>query len=170
MSAADAGQISAIEIAQAEAYGWRGRSLSVFARGEHAISQTLLHMHEHLAQGAKPKLQHLPGQRSDTLAKAVAGLNLTKKQAEGLVDCLDRWRALERERNFLAHGIQKIAIDAAGDWVCILDMTVFRSDSATEERLTLTKEEAIALTVEFETVFKILSAKLGMLRSIMTKA
>ena len=170
MNAADPQHFGQVEIAQSEVYSWRGRYLAIFARGEEVISRTLVSLNDCCDGKAKPKLLHLPSQRSDALGKALPHLTLTKKQQDGVSASLLAWRKLESTRNFVVHGSQKVALDSQGHWVCILDMTVMRANSATHDRLTICKDEGLKLIVELERTYQMLSTSLGMLRSVAERA
>ena len=141
---------------------WRGRCLNLFARGELAVLRTLEVGRE---SGLISKIPHLAGQRIAALQVMTGQLQLTEKQVLGLDNSIGEWQRLEQRRLFLAHGVMRLAFEPRGKWVLLLDVRVHRAQRASDDRWTVTQEEAGAFHAELEAGYLALSQRLGLVRT-----
>ncbi|KUO56675.1 MAG: hypothetical protein APF78_11230 [Sphingomonadales bacterium BRH_c3] len=147
--------------ARTEIDSWRGRCLDLYARSEKAVALTLetAKQHDHPV-----KLRHLAGQRLDDLLSITDQDNGTAKQKEALARAIDGWRAIESHRVFLAHGTMKELLDRKGKWHAQFDVTTYKSNNPTPDRMMISQTEALELQADLEKGFKSLSAQLGQFR------
>lgn len=143
------------EIARAEIDSWRGRSLDLFARAERSIGIAL---EATSTSGRIIKLRHLAGQRLEDLVQLVTAEQATTKQAEALVKAISKWREVEVHRAFLAHGIARELLDRHGAWHVQFDLTAYKTNVPTLERMVLSRSEALEFEKNLEESFKALSA------------
>lgn len=145
---------------------WRGQCLNLFARGENAVTETLLQGHDN---GHEVALRHLSGQRISDLEKLAASVTATPKQASALNSALIEWKEIQSRRPFLAHGVSRIAYEADGAWIVLLDVVAFRSGEALVERWTVRRSEATDFHADLRKAFKTLTSQLGHLRTRLVK-
>ena len=153
------------EIARIEIETWRGHCLDVFAKGERVVGQTLESLRLSAKGATTIKLRHLAGQRADDLAKHISDSGISAKQAKSVASALASWREFEERRNYLAHAVSTVTLDAKGGWFVLFDMTVYRSDQGAAQRWALGATEAAQFAHQLEASGKHLSAQLGQVRA-----
>lgn len=110
----------------AAVHGWRGRCLSVLARGEVAVSETLLALSAVATRGETVALPHLIGQRMQALADAIAVDGPFHVEGKRLTPALEAFRSHAALRTFLCHAPGTIARDQSGRWLLVLETLTLR--------------------------------------------
>lgn len=151
-------EIKPFEIAAGEIEGWRGRCLNIFSRGEHAVAAALQVAR---AQDPKVRIQHLAGQRLTELQRVSELGAGTERQKAGLASALASWKECDERRPCLSHGMTTVLLDRNGEWHVQFDMTVWRANQPYPEKLSWSKNEAVAFEARLVDCFKILSSQLG---------
>ena len=129
----------------AAVHGWRGRCLSILARGEVAVSETLLALSGVAARGDTVALPHLIGQRMQALADAIAVDGPFHVEGKRLAPALEAFRSHAALRTFLCHAPGTIARDQAGRWLLVLETLALRARRG--ERSTCVVREAESATI-----------------------
>lgn len=149
------------DLAKAEIDAWRGRCMNIFARGEKAVTDSLL-----TASGgtAVPRLDPLAGQRLNSLEKLVEAHEATKPQKGALLDAIAAWRLHDEKRPLLSHGVATELMDRHGVWHVQLDFIAVQKGVGVPNRATFGKGEAETFEKSLHAAFTRLSQQLGQLR------
>lgn len=124
---------------------WRGHMVENFARSEQAVTETLalLNATSSIVQDGKgTKFPHLVGQRYDRLAALLSAPSQPSGHCKVALSALERFRTHDALRTMLCHGVAKIALDRAGQWVAVMTMVSFKASQTLIDRLTLEEDEA----------------------------
>ena len=140
---------------------WRGRCLNYFARFEAAVRKSL---ETAQAAGRQDKIRHLAGQQLADLISLSEEIEGTSRQLKAFSTALNSWRLIESRRQFLAHGVGTVANEPNGDWIMILDVTVYRGNSRQDHRWAVRQQEAETFVDDLAKAFKDMSGQLGHFR------
>ena len=123
---------------------WRGQMVENFARCEQAVTETLAQLNESTAMPEVKgvKFPHLVGQRYDRLAALLSAPAQTSGHAKVGLAALARFRTHDALRTMLCHGVTKVAVDRAGQWVAVMTLVSFKARETTTEKLTLEEDVA----------------------------
>ena len=142
---------------------WRGRCLDAFARAECAVTQSLIALSQTPDGGQLVRLPHLVGQRFEALCTAIGQEGPFGKYADSVPQALDRFRAHDRLRTMLTHGVGEITLDAQGRWTLVLRLVSLRSGCPAQDLLAIREEEADQLREEVLRQSRSLRARLKVL-------
>lgn len=122
---------------------WRGACLQCFSAAEAGVTETLLSLSTVPEKGATVRLRHLTGQRFDDIAAVLGTEGAFAAEGKAAFKAIDAFRAHERLRTFLAHGVAKIAVERTDKWIVVYRQVSIRARQA--ERTMLLVEEAEGL-------------------------
>lgn len=149
---------------------WRGQLIHWFARGEVAVSETLLTLAA-LDRGEDcPRLRHLWGQRLEDLGIALSPDGPFATEGKRAAEALASFREHEQVRNDVCHGVTKVWLERNGGWAVTVELLAIRGGKP-ERRSTFWKQQdAEALSKEVGRRCQRLEAALGALRGAVTAA
>ena len=153
--------MNADKAANLSADEWRGKCLNLYARAEQAVGSALEDAHR---ANATPKLRHLAGQRLADLIVTVEAKGGTGKQMKAFSSALGAWKAVESQRQFLAHGVASTSVDIRGCWTLLLDVVVYRNNQRSSDRWAIKQAEGEEFLRSLEDAFAKLSGQLGHFR------
>lgn len=129
-----------------DAHLFRGWVIDKFAQLEHALAPLLIEAANRPEYAAlKPKFPHLAGQKFERLRKIAEIDALTGLNSARVLELLDRFKAFETLRGFLAHGTVETARTDAGRDIYVFRLVRYGASGPTHDQLVLTAEEAAAL-------------------------
>ncbi|HWK41069.1 MAG TPA: hypothetical protein VNR60_03980 [Croceibacterium sp.] len=150
------------DLAAGKIYGWRGRCIDFFARGERTVAATLEAVCE---KDTSLKIGHLAGQRLSDLRKIVEiDSNATKRQQKIALQALNDWQKVEVRRPYFSHGVVTVLIERNSDWHVRLDFTKYQGKTREPQSWSCSVVEAQQFEAELECAFKNLSSQLGQFR------
>lgn len=161
MSVSQAAGLKPHDLAKAEIEAWRGRCLNVFARGEKAVTDSLICAS---TSSCAPRLEPLAGHRLNSLAKLVAAHDATKPERELLCAAIAEWRRHDEKRPLFSHGVATELLDRHGLWHAQIDFLAVHKGAATPVRATFTKPEAEQFETNLHQAFTKLAGQLGQFR------
>jgi hypothetical protein len=125
---------------------WRGQMVENFARCEQAVTETLAQLNTSapVPEVKGLKFPHLVGQRYDRLAALLSAPAQPSGHAKVALAALERFRTHDALRTMLCHGVTKVAVNRAGQWVAVMTLVSFKSSQTTTDKLTLEEDEACA--------------------------
>jgi hypothetical protein len=148
----------------------RGACLDLFARGEAAVTQTLLTMAAVEGRGASIKLPHLVGQRLDALASAIDAGGVFAGDGPAAASALARFRKHDSLRSDLTHSTFTVTLDQRGHWHLAARLLALRSRREARDVMVTTQEEASQILSGIERDFSRLRSTLGQLRQRLRRA
>jgi hypothetical protein len=116
---------------------WRGQMIENFARCEQAVTETLALLNAASIAVKGVKFPHLVGQRYDRLEGLLTVAEPQTGHIKGARASITQFRIHDGLRAMLCHGVTKIAIDRAGEWVALLTLMKFQAGTTSITRLTL---------------------------------
>ena len=140
-----AGHLPDFDAACARLNQWRGQVIENFARCEQAVTETLALINATGAtvQDAKgAKFPHLVGQRYERLVALLSAPPEPSGHRKVALTALERFRTHDALRTMLCHGVAKVAIDRAGQWVAVMTMVSFKASQTVTDKLTFEEDEA----------------------------
>lgn len=117
---------------------WRGQMVENFARCEQAVTETLAQLSAcaTMPEVKGVKFPHLVGQRYDRLATLLSAPAKPSEHAKVALAALARFQTHDAFRAMLCHGVTKVAVDRAGQWVAVMKLTLEEDEAGTRlERL-----------------------------------
>ncbi|RJY09542.1 hypothetical protein D6201_09390 [Aurantiacibacter aquimixticola] len=118
-------------------------------------------------RGLVRKVEHLAGQRLDSLHGVIGNHSWPTKQGEAIKNALAQWKAVRERRSFIAHGRMTVSLQQSGEWVALLDLTVFHANLRTDDRWAVTESEATQFLDEIMRASHNLGTQLGQVREAM---
>lgn len=152
------------EAAREAAAAWRGRCLDLFARGEAAVTETLLLLAADDELGASIKLPHLVGQRYDSLSNAIGAEGAFADKGKSAASALERFRQHDALRALMAHGTFTVTLDHRGRWHIVVRVIALRAGRKTTDLLATEQEGAAEILATIEKDGARLRSTLGQLR------
>lgn len=143
---------------------WRGHMVENFARSEQAVTQTLALLNASAPDQKNTKQPHLVGQRYARLASLLQAIEAPLGHTRVAMSAIAKFRTHDNLRTMLCHGVTKIAIDAAGEWVALITLTSFRAGMITTEKMTILELEGDALLGQVTEHRRKLCTALGQVR------
>lgn len=143
---------------------WRGHMVENFARSEQAVTETVALLNATALDVKGVKFPHLVGQRYDRLANLMSAIAAPSGHTKVALTALARFRIHDGLRTMLCHGVTKVAIDAAGDWVALMTLTSFKSAAMTTDKLTLLEADGQVLLDQLTDCRRKLCTALGQIR------
>ncbi|NML06780.1 hypothetical protein [Sphingomonas sp. G-3-2-10] len=121
---------------------WRGQMIENFARCEQAVTEALAALNGNGIEVKGAKLPHLVGQRYERLAAILSSVEMQSGHRKNALSSINQFRTHDAMRAMLCHGVTKIAVDRAGEWVALMTLISFKSGSTTTTKLTLQEGES----------------------------
>jgi hypothetical protein len=149
---------------------WRGQMIENFARCEQAVTETLAVLNATGIELKGVKLPHLVGQRYDRLVTMLSAPVSQSGHRKVALSAIGRFRRYDAVRAMLCHGVTKIAVDRAGEWVALMTLMSFKAGDTTTAKLTLQESEGQSLLAQAIDERQRVSTALGQVRRELTLA
>jgi hypothetical protein len=143
---------------------WRGQMVENFARCEQAATETLALLNSTKLEVKGVKFPHLVGQRYARLEALLSAADAPSGHTRFALAAIGRFREHDSLRTMLCHGVTKIAVDRAGDWVALITLLSFKGGVTTSDRLTLLEVEGRTLLAQLIEARKKVCTALGQVR------
>jgi len=143
---------------------WRGHMVENFARSEQAVTETLALLNTTKLEVKGVKYPHLVGQRYDRLTNLMSAMTAPSGHTKVALAALAKFRTHDGLRTMLCHGVTKVAIDAAGEWVALMTLTSFKSAAMSTDKLTVLEIEGRAMLDQLNDCRRKLCTALGQVR------